>query len=92
VDVSYAIPFLTARELLAVTHEARGCAPGARILYSSDAVGLPEQHWLGAVRGRRALGAALGDMVILGDMSANEARRLAHLIMHENAERIYGLA
>jgi predicted TIM-barrel fold metal-dependent hydrolase len=92
VDVSYAIPFLTARELHAVTHEALGCAPGSRILYSSDAVGLPEQHWLGAMRGRRALGAALGDMVILGDMSANEARRLAHLIMHENAERIYGLA
>ncbi len=92
VDVSYAIPFLTARELHAVTHEALGCAPGSRILYSSDAVGLPEQHWLGAMRGRRALGAALGDMVILGDMSANEARRLAHLILHENSERIYALS
>jgi predicted TIM-barrel fold metal-dependent hydrolase len=92
VDISYAIPFLTARELHAVTHEALGAAPGSRIVYSSDAVGLPEQHWLGAVRGRRALGAALGDMVILGDMSANEARRLAHLILHENSERIYGLS
>ena len=92
VDVSYAIPFLTARELHAVTHEALGAAPASRVVYSSDAVGLPEQHWLGAMRGRRALGAALGDMVILGDMSANEARRLAHLILHENAERIYGLS
>ena len=92
VDVSYAIPFLTARELHAVTHEALGAAPASRIVYSSDAVGLPEQHWLGAMRGRRALGAALGDMVILGDMSANQARRLAHLILHENSERIYGLS
>jgi uncharacterized protein len=91
VDVSFAIPFLTARELHAVTHEALGAAPASRVLYSSDAVGLPEQHWLGAMRGRRALGAALGDMVILGDMSANEARRLANLILHENAERIYAL-
>ena len=89
--MSYAIPFLTARELHAVTHEALGAAPASRVVYSSDAVGLPEQHWLGANRGRRALGAALGDMVILGDMSANEARRLAHLVLHENSERIYGL-
>jgi UDP-N-acetylmuramyl pentapeptide synthase len=44
------------------------------------------------MRGRRALGAALGDMVILGDMSAAEARRLAHLILHENSERIYSLS
>ena len=65
---------------------------GATRSTNRDAVGLPEQHWLGAVRGRRALGAALGDMVILGDMSANEARRLAHLILHENSERIYALS
>ncbi|HYX84754.1 MAG TPA: amidohydrolase family protein [Gaiellales bacterium] len=91
VDVSYAIPFLTARELHAVTHEALGAAPASRVLYSSDAVGLPEQHWLGAVRGRRALGAALGDMVMLGDLGRDDARRMAHLVLHENAERIYGL-
>jgi predicted TIM-barrel fold metal-dependent hydrolase len=91
VDVSYAIPFLTARELYVVTHEALAAAPAARVLYSSDAVGIPEQHWLGAVRGRRALGAALGDMVALGDMAAEDARRLASLVLHQNAERIYAL-
>ena len=91
VDVSYAIPFLTSRELYSVTHEALGAAPAARVLYSSDAVGLPEQHWLGAVRGRRALGAALGDMVALGDLSAAGARGLAEMVLRGNAERIYGL-
>jgi hypothetical protein len=91
VDVSYAIPFLTARELYTVTHEALAAAPAARVMYSSDAVGLPELHWLGAVRGRRALGAALGDMVALGDLAADDARRLGSLVLHQNAERIYGL-
>jgi len=91
VDVSYAIPFLTSHQLYTMTHEALGAAPAARVLYSSDAVGLPEQHWLGAVRGRRALGAALGDMVALGDVSATQARELAELVLRGNAERIYGL-
>jgi uncharacterized protein len=91
VDVSYAIPFLTSREQLAVTHQALGAAPASRILYSSDAVGIPEQHWLGAVRGRRALSAALGEMVDAGDLAGPDAERLATLIMHANARRIYGL-
>ena len=90
-DVSYAIPFLTAHELTAITHEALGCAPASRVLYSSDAVGIPEQHWLGAVRGRRALGTALGEMVDAGDLSADDALRLADLVLHANSERIYGL-
>ncbi|MGN6379407.1 MAG: amidohydrolase family protein [Gaiellales bacterium] len=91
VDVSYAIPFLTAHELTAITHEALGCAPASRVLYSSDAVGIPEQHWLGAMRGRRAIGTALGDMVDAGDLAAADALGLAELIMHGNAERIYAL-
>jgi len=74
-----------------VTHTLLGPAPASRILYSSDAVGIPEQHWLGAVRGRRAIGAALGDMVVLGDVTATQARGLAELILHGNAVRIYDL-
>lgn len=91
VDVSYAIPFLSAHELLSVTHQALGAAPASRILYSSDAVGIPEQHWLGAVRGRRALGTALGEMVDADDLTAPDAERVAELVLHANSERIYGL-
>ena len=91
VDVSYAIPFLTAHELRAITHEALGCAPAARVMYSSDAVGIPEQHWLGAMRGRRAIGTALGEMVEAGDLGPTDALDLAELILRGNAERIYGL-
>jgi hypothetical protein len=91
VDVSYAIPFLTGHELLEVTHQAFGAAPAARVLYSSDAVGIPEQHWLGAVRGRRALGTALGRMVESDELSEAQARRLGEAVLRRNAERIYAL-
>jgi hypothetical protein len=90
-DVSYGIPFLTSHQLYTVTHTLLGPAPASRVLYSSDAVGIPEQHWLGAVRGRRAIGAALGDMVVLGDITATQARGLAELILRGNAVRIYDL-
>ncbi len=92
VDVSYAIPFLTAHEQLAVTHEALGARRPHAFMYSSDAVGIPEQHWLGAMRGRRAIGTALGEMVEAGDLPGpTDALDLAELILRGNAERIYGL-
>jgi len=90
-DVSYAIPFLTAPELRAVTREALGAAPSSRVLYSSDAVGIPEQHWLGAVRGRAAIGATLGELVDDDCLSEADATAVAARILHENAERIYAL-
>jgi hypothetical protein len=91
VDVSYAIPFLNSRELHSVTREALACAPAARFMYSSDGVGLADQYWLGAVRGRRALGTSLGELVDAGDLGTDQALDLAALILHGNAERIYRL-
>ncbi|HEX5261824.1 MAG TPA: amidohydrolase family protein [Gaiellales bacterium] len=90
-DVSYAIPFLTAPELRAVTRHALGAAPSSRVLYSSDAVGIPEQHGLGAVRGRAAIGATLGELVDDDCLSQADAMAVAARILHENAERIYAL-
>ncbi|MDX6593804.1 MAG: hypothetical protein QOJ13_3000 [Gaiellales bacterium] len=91
VDVSYAIPFLNSRELRSVTREALACAPGARVMYSSDGVGLADQYWLGAVRGRQAIGAALHELVEAGDLDTDQALDTAALVMHGNAERIYQL-
>ena len=39
----------------------------------------------------RALGAALGDMVVLRDLTARQARELGELVLRGNAERIYQL-
>jgi len=91
VDVSYAIPFLNSRELLDVTREALACAPAARFMYSSDGVGLADHYWLGAVRGRQAIGAALEELVAAGDLDQKQALQLARLILNGNAKRIYHL-
>ena len=63
----------------------------AHDLSRSDGVGTTEHDGLGSVRGRQALGAALGDLVEAGDLDQHQAVGAAHRIMHENAERIYGL-
>lgn len=90
-DLSYATPFLGAGEMLAFTRAALGVAPLSKLLYSSDAVGLPELHWLGATRGRRILGQALGECVAAGELDAGEAESAGAAILRDTAIRLYGL-
>ncbi|MEA2199863.1 MAG: hypothetical protein QOI89_459, partial [Solirubrobacteraceae bacterium] len=51
-----------------------------------------ELHWLGARDGRRALSAALGELVADGDLDVGEARRAGERILHDNAFELYGFA
>ncbi|HEX6123040.1 MAG TPA: amidohydrolase family protein, partial [Ktedonobacterales bacterium] len=90
-DLSYGIPFLSAGEQLAFTRAALGVAPTAKLLYSSDGVGLPELHWLSAIEGRRLLARALEECVAEGDLTPAEAARAGEGILRENARRLYGL-
>jgi predicted TIM-barrel fold metal-dependent hydrolase len=90
-DLSYGTPFLGYGEMLAFTRAALGVAPYAKLLYSSDAVGAPEIHWLSALDGRRVLGQALGECVTTGDLTAAEAEAAGVAILRENATRLYGL-
>src|SRR5207248_10054966 len=48
-DLSYGIPFLGYHEMLEFTRAAFSLAPFAKLLYSSDAVGVPEVHSVGAL-------------------------------------------
>lgn len=91
-DVSYAIPFLSRGEMLAMTRGALAAAPFTKVMYSSDGARVPELHWLGAHDGRRALSAALGDLVADGDLDVSEARRAGKRILRDNAYELYGLA
>lgn len=91
-DLSYGIPFLGSGDMLAFTRAAVGVAPWSKLLYSSDGVGLPEIHWASALHGRRVLGAALGELVADGELSAGEAEAVGVAILRENAIRLYGLA
>jgi predicted TIM-barrel fold metal-dependent hydrolase len=74
-----------------VLAEAAELAPFGKLLYSSDAFGLPELYYLGALTFRRALGALLAERIGAGEWSAPDAARIARLIGHRNAEAVYAL-
>ena len=75
----------------AVLAEALELTPFHKMLYSSDAFGLPELHYLGAIGFRRDCDRVIGGFVADGDWSAADARRVAHMIGSENAARVYRL-
>ena len=83
-DVGLAIPH-TGRRAHQVLAELLELAPYGKVLYSSDAFGLPEFFYLGAVLFRRAL---VGFLDVL-DLPVAESDRIARLIAQENAERVY---
>lgn len=75
----------------AVVAESFELAPFAKQLYASDAWGLPELHYLGALLWRRAVAAAFGHWVGEGDWSRADARRVVTMIARDNARRVYRL-
>lgn len=75
-----------ARSVLA---EAMEIAPFTKMLYSSDAFGVAELAYLGAVQFRRSLSTILGRFVDDGDCTAADAERIARLIASDNAKRMY---
>ena len=67
-------------------------APFRKILYSSDAFGPPELHYLGAKLWRAGISSVLTDFVDRGEWRATDAMRVANLIGRDNANRIYRLS
>jgi uncharacterized protein len=90
-DVGLSVNFLGARSP-ALVAESFELAPFAKQLYSSDAWGPPELHYLGALLWRRAMTAALGGWVEAGDWSAADAGRVAAMVAAGTARRVYQLA
>jgi predicted TIM-barrel fold metal-dependent hydrolase len=76
----------------AVLAEALEVAPFHKQLYSSDAYGLAELHWLGAAGFRRDLDRVIGGFIADGAWSRGDGDRVAQLIGAGNARRVYGLA
>ncbi len=66
-------------------------APFRKILYSSDAYGPAELHYLGARLWRTGMTRVLAGFVDADDWSERDAIRVVDLIAHRNAERIYEL-
>ncbi len=90
-DVSYSIPFLSRSEMTSMTRAALGTAPFSKVMYSSDAVGIPEMHWMGAIEGRHAIGTVLGEMVDAGELDESQALDAGRLMLNSTAARLYGL-
>jgi hypothetical protein len=90
-DLSYGIPLLGYGEMLSFTRQALGVAPTSKLMYSSDGIGVPELHWISAMDGRRAIGQALGEMTLNGELSLPEAEAAGERILRTNAKRLYKL-
>jgi hypothetical protein len=91
-DVGLALHFVGPSRARAVLDEATELAPFGKLLYSSDAFGVAEFYHLAALSFRSALSGLLTDRVTSGEWSATDATRIADLIGHGNAQRIYRLA
>jgi uncharacterized protein len=89
-DVGLALNHVGARAS-AVVAESLELAPFAKVLFSSDAFGPAELHYLGALQWRRATAATLGAWVDSGDWTAADAARVAEMIGAGNARRVYRL-
>ena len=89
-DVGLSVNHLGARSIGLIA-ESFELAPFAKQLYSSDAWGLPELHYLGSVLWRRAMATALGGWVDAGDWAAADACRVAAMVARDTARRVYGL-
>lgn len=77
-----------AAELLA---EALELAPFGKLLYSSDAFGLPELYLVAARAFRRSVRAVLGGWQRTGEADSADVYRIAAMIAGENARRLYRL-
>jgi uncharacterized protein len=75
----------------AIVAESFELAPFAKQLYSSDAWGPPELHFLGSALWRRGIEVTFGRWVADGDWSAADAIRVARMVGGENARRVYRL-
>lgn len=91
VDVGLAVPYVGSRSGV-VLAELMELAPWAKVLYSSDAFGLPELHLLGAMRFRSALGGLLEHACATDEIAPADAERVARMIGCDNARRVYAKA
>ncbi|WP_104137753.1 amidohydrolase family protein [Arthrobacter sp. ZGTC131] len=90
IDVGLAVNFTGSRspDLVARSFEL---APFTKVLYSSDAFGPAELHYLGARLWRNAITKVVGGWIDDHDWSEADARRIVQLTARDNALRVYGL-
>ena len=75
----------------ALIAESLELVPFGKMLFSSDAFGLPELYLLGAQLFRTGLTSVLSDLVERDEMTAGDAEHVTALVNHRNARRVYRL-
>lgn len=89
-DIGLAVNYTGARAR-ALVAESLEVTPFGKLLFSSDAWGPAELHYLGAWLWRRAMARVLGEWVASGEWSSADAIRVAQLVGADNAKRVYQL-
>jgi uncharacterized protein len=79
------------RRAVGLLAEALELIPFGKFLYSSDAFGLPELYYLGALWFKRGLSSFLAHGIADGDWTEANAERVTRLICAENARSVYRL-
>ncbi|HEY6796284.1 MAG TPA: amidohydrolase family protein [Kineosporiaceae bacterium] len=90
-DLGLALHYLGPARATAVLAEAAEVAPFGKLLYSSDAFGVPELYHLAALAFRTGCADLLARRVADGEWSVADAVRIAEMIAHGNAARVYRL-
>ncbi len=90
-DVGLTLGHVGPTRAAAVLAEAMELTPFGKLLYSSDAFGLPELFLLGAHTFRAGLDEVLRHRVAAGEWAVADARRIAELACTGNARRVYRL-
>ncbi|MCP3805030.1 amidohydrolase family protein [Allokutzneria sp. A3M-2-11 16] len=75
----------------AIVRQSLEIAPFTKVLFSTDAFGLPELYLVGARVHRLALARVLGEWLAADAIGEADARRYSELLLAGNARRVYGL-
>ena len=89
-DVGLAVNYLGAASPRLIA-ESLELGPFHKQMFSSDAWGPAELHYLGARLWRRGVASVVGEWVADGQWSDSDARRVLTLLASENARRVYQL-
>ncbi len=76
---------------VSVLRETLELVPFGSLLFATDAYGLAEHYYLGALLFRRAFDGVVDRLVAAGEMAESDADRLAALVARDTASRVYGL-
>jgi predicted TIM-barrel fold metal-dependent hydrolase len=88
-DTGAAVHFTGASSQALIAHSLE-VAPFAKLLFSSDAFGLGEFYYLGALLWRRGIAAIIGGWLERDEIGGADADRYLRAIAHGNADRVYG--